>query len=270
MHRAEESAHRLQGKGYDVASFEGKAALVTGGGSGIGRETSLRLAEGGAKVLIADFDEAGGNETVSLIQAAGGSAKFVKTDVGKPEQVEAAVAAAVEAFGGLNIVVNNAGIGGEAALTGDYSIEGWHKVIDVNMHGVFYGMRYGIPAILASGGGSIVNVSSILGLVGWGTASAYVASKHAVAGLTKAAAVEYAHQGIRVNSVHPGFIETPLLTKAGIVPGTDGYNFIASKHAMNRLGTPVEVANVITWLASDEAAFVTGANYTVDGGYTCQ
>jgi len=167
-------------------------------------------------------------------------------------------------------VINNAGIGGEANLTGDYSLEDWHKVIDINLNGVFYGMRYGIPAILASGGGSIVNVSSILGLVGWATAPAYVAAKHGVSGLTKAAATEYAQQGIRVNSVHPGFIETPLLTKAGITPGTDGYAFIASKHAMNRLGTADEVARLIVWLASDAASFVTGSNVAVDGGFTCQ
>lgn len=253
-----------------MSGFDGKVALVTGGGSGIGREAALGFARGGARVVICDVDETGGNETVAMITGTGAEALFLRADVSKPEQVEAAVAAAVEAFGGLNIVVNNAGIGGEANLTGDYSLEGWHKVIDINLHGVFYGMRYGIPAILASGGGSIVNVSSILGLVGWATAPAYVTAKHGVSGLTKAAATEYAQQGIRVNSVHPGFIETPLLTKAGITPGTDGYNFIASKHAMNRLGLAEEVAKLIVWLASDEASFVTGAQYAVDGGYTCQ
>lgn len=253
-----------------MAGFEGRVALVTGGGSGIGRESSLGFARGGAKVVVADIDEVGGNETVELVAAAGSEAIFVRTDVSRPEDIEAAVAAAGKAFGGLHVVVNNAGIGGEANLTGDYSLEGWHKVIDINLNGVFYGMRYGIPAILASGGGSIVNVSSILGLVGWSTAPAYVAAKHGVSGLTKAAAAEYAQQGVRVNSVHPGFIETPLLTKAGITPGTDGYAFIAGKHAMNRLGTADEVARLIVWLASDEASFVTGSNMAVDGGYTCQ
>lgn len=253
-----------------MAGFEGKVALITGGGSGIGREAALGFARGGAKVVVADVDEVGGNETVEMVAAAGSEATFIRTDVSKPEEVEAAVAAAVDRFGGLHIVVNNAGIGGEANLTGDYSLEGWHKVIDINLNGVFYGMRYGIPAILASGGGSIVNVSSILGLVGWATAPAYVTAKHGVSGLTKAAATEYAQQGIRVNSVHPGFIETPLLTKAGITPGTDGYAFIAGKHAMNRLGTADEVARLIVWLASEEASFVTGSNVAVDGGYTCQ
>ncbi len=253
-----------------MSAFEGKVALITGAGSGIGRESALGFARGGAKVAVSDVDDAAGAETVSLIEAAGGIAMFVHANVADPAQVEAAVAATVEAFGGLNIVVNNAGIGGEAALTGEYSLEGWQKVIDINLNGVFYGMRFGIPAILASGGGAIVNISSILGLVGWASAPAYVAAKHAVSGLTKAAAVEYAQQGIRVNSVHPGFIATPLLTNAGITSGSDLEAFIAGKHAMNRLGTATEVANLIVWLASDEASFVTGSNVAVDGGYTCQ
>ncbi|MEL7667103.1 MAG: SDR family NAD(P)-dependent oxidoreductase, partial [Actinomycetota bacterium] len=178
-----------------MAGFEGKVALITGAGSGIGREAALGFARGGAKIVVSDVDEAGGAETVAMVANAGSEAVFVRADVSKAEEVEAAVAAAVDAFGGLHIVVNNAGIGGEANLTGDYSLEDWHKVIGINLNGVFYGMRYGIPAILASGGGSVVNVSSILGLVGWSTAPAYVAAKHGVSGLTKAAATEYAQQG---------------------------------------------------------------------------
>jgi len=252
-----------------MAAFEGKIAFITGAGSGIGHEAALGFARGGAKVAVSDVDPAAGADTVSTIEGAGGTAMFVRANVADADEVEAAIAATVDAFGGLNIVVNNAGIGGEARATGEYSLEAWHKVIDINLNGVFHGMRYGIPAILASGGGPIVNVSSILGLMGWATAPAYVAAKHGVSGLTKAAATEYAQQGLRVNSVHPGFIETPLLTKAGITPGSDGYAFIAGKHAMNRLGTADEVANLIVWLASDEASFVTGSNVAVDGGYTC-
>jgi NAD(P)-dependent dehydrogenase (short-subunit alcohol dehydrogenase family) len=253
-----------------MADFKGKVALVTGGGSGIGRDASLGFAKNGAKVVVADYSEKGGLETVDLIKAAGGEAAFCKADVADPAQVEAAVNFAVDTFGGLNIVVNNAGIGGAAAPTGEYGVDDWKKVIDVNLNGVFYGCRYGIPAIVASGGGSVVNISSILGFVGFATSPAYVAAKHGVVGLTKAAALEYAQQGVRVNSVHPGFIETPLLEGAGMVPGTDVYNWLASKHASGRLGKSPEVAEVIMFLASDAASFVTGSQYVVDGGYLAQ
>jgi len=252
-----------------MTDFAGKVALVTGGGSGIGRESCLRFARGGARIVVCDISEAGGNETVDLLKAVGSDAVFVKCDVSDPAQVEAAVARAVEAFGGLHIVVNNAGIGGSAAPTGEIDIADWNKVIGISLNGVMHGMRFGIPAILTSGGGAIVNISSILGLVGFSGSPAYVASKHAVSGLTKAAAIEYAEKGIRINSIHPGFVDTPLV--AGVMPqGSDIAAFIASKHAMNRFGTPDEIANAIIWLASDEASFVTGAQFAVDGGYTCQ
>jgi NAD(P)-dependent dehydrogenase (short-subunit alcohol dehydrogenase family) len=253
-----------------MSKFEGKAGLVTGAGSGIGRACALLMARKGAKVVVADVDVAGGEETVKLIEGAGGKALFVKADVSDPAQVEAAVKAGVDAFGGLHLAVNNAGIGGEANLAGDYSPEGWRKVIGVNLDGVFYSMRYEIPAMLASGGGSIVNISSILGLVGFGTASAYTSAKHGVVGLTQVAAIEYGQQGIRVNSVNPGFIDTPLMAKAGINKGDDTYNFIASKHAMNRFGLPEEIAEAVVWLLSDKASFVTGIALPVDGGYTAQ
>jgi NAD(P)-dependent dehydrogenase (short-subunit alcohol dehydrogenase family) len=253
-----------------MSKFEGKVGLVTGAGSGIGRACALLMARKGAKVVVADVDVAGGEETVKLIEGAGGKALFVKADVSDPAQVEAAVKAGVDAFGGLHLAVNNAGIGGEANLAGDYSPEGWRKVIGVNLDGVFYSMRYEIPAMLASGGGSIVNISSILGLVGFGTASAYTSAKHGVVGLTQVAAIEYGQQGIRVNSVNPGFIDTPLMAKAGINKGDDTYNFIASKHAMNRFGLPEEIAEAVVWLLSDKASFVTGIALPVDGGYTAQ
>lgn len=253
-----------------MADFNGKVALVTGGGSGIGRDASIGFAKGGAKVVVADYSEKGGLETVELIKGAGGDAAFVKCDVADPAQVEAAVAFSVSTYGGLHIVVNNAGIGGAAAPTGEYGIDDWKKVIDVNLNGVFYGCRYGIPAIQASGGGSVVNISSILGFAGFATSPAYVAAKHGVIGLTKAAGLEYGPLGVRVNSVHPGFIETPLLEGAGMTPGTDVYNWLASKHAMGRLGKSPEVAEVILFLASDEASFVTGSQYVVDGGYLAQ
>lgn len=226
-----------------------------------------KLAEGGAKVVVADFDEVGGKATVDKINADGGTASFFKVDVANVEEVEAMVRFAVDTYGGLHIAVNNAGIGGASAPTGEYGIEDWNRVIDINLNGVFYGLRYQIPAMLESGGGSIVNIASILGSVGFASAPAYVAAKHGVVGLTKNAAIEYATRGIRVNSVGPGFIKTPLLDKN---LDEETLKFIAGMHPVQRLGTPEEVANLIVFLASDDAAFLTGAYYLVDGGYTAQ
>lgn len=250
--------------------FEGKVGIVTGAGSGIGREVALMMAKKGAKVVLADVADDNGAETVSMIEAAGGSAAYVHCDVSKPEECEAAVKFAVDTYGALHLAVNNAGIGGPAAPTGEYPIDGWDKTIAINLSGVFYGMRYQLPAMVAAGGGSIVNVSSILGFVGFAYSSAYVAAKHGVVGLTKNAALEYATQGVRVNSVHPGFIETPLISQGGIEKDGDVWNMIAGKHAMQRWGQPEEVAQVIVWLLSDKASFVTGSQYVVDGGYLAQ
>ncbi len=183
------------------------------------------------------------------------------------EQVKAMVDFAVEKTGGLHLLVNNAGIGGEAAPVGEMSIEGWHNLMGVNLHGVFYGMRYAIPAMLKSGGGSIVNMASILGSVGFAGSSAYVASKHALLGLTKSAAIEYSAQGIRVNSVGPGFIKTPLLD-ANL--DADTMKALASAHPIGRMGEADEVAALVTFLLSDRASFITGSYHLVDGAYTAQ
>jgi len=250
-----------------MKTLESKVAIVTGGGSGIGKAVSLLFAANGAKVVIADIDETGGKEVAEEISNAGGSAIFVRTDTSKPEDNEALVAAAVKEYGALHVAVNNAGIGGPLGLVGEYGIEAWQKVIGINLSGVFYGVRYQVPAMLQAGGGSIVNIASILGKVGTKGSAAYVASKHGVIGLTEAAALEYADKNIRVNSVGPGYIVTPLLTKA-LDAAT--MHSLESLHPMGRLGTAEEVAELILWLASDKASFVTGSYYNVDGGYLAQ
>lgn len=253
-----------------MGMLDGKIGLVTGAGSGIGRSTAIAMAREGAKVVVSDVDDKGGAETVKMVTDAGGDGFFVHADVSDPAQIEALVKAAVDKYGALHLAVNNAGIGGESATCADYSIEGWRKVMSINLDGVFYSVKYEVPAMLAAGGGAIVNIASILGLVGWAQAPAYVAAKHGVVGLTKAAALEFATAGIRVNAVNPGFIATPLLVNAGISEGSDLEAFIAGKHAMNRLGKAEEVAEGIVWLLSDKASFVTGIPFPIDGGYTAQ
>jgi len=241
-----------------------KIALVTGAGSGIGEAVALLFAKNGASVVLADMDVEGADRVLDGIKKDGGKGLVVTTDVSDPDQMKHLVEATTSAFGGLHIAVNNAGIGGPAALVGDYPIEGWDKVIAINLSGVFYGMRYQIPAMLKSGGGSIVNMASILGKVGFPMSSAYASAKHGVIGLTETAACEYATQGIRVNAVGPGFIRTPLLDKNLSEEQLIG---IAAMHPMQRLGTAQEVAELVLWLASDKASFVTGSYYNVDGGY---
>jgi len=250
--------------------FKGTAGLVTGAGSGIGRECALALAAHGARVMCADINFQAAVETVGLVRGVNGVAEAVEADVSDPEQCQMMVQAAIDAFGSLRLGVNNAGITDIAASTGDYPVDIWRKILSVNLDGVFYSMKSEIPAMLGAGGGSIVNVSSILGLVGWEGACAYVSAKHGVVGLTKAAAIEYATKHIRVNCVSPGFIYTPLQVNEGIVPGDDTYRLIAAKHPMNRWGTAQEVAHGIAWLLSDWASLVTGIVMPVDGGYTAQ
>jgi len=247
--------------------LENKVALVTGAGSGIGKAISLLYASEGAKVIVCDISEDGGNEVVREIQSKGGQAFFVRADSSKPDDNKHVVEQAVQKFGGLHIAVNNAGIGGPLGSLAEYPIEGWEKVISINLSGVFYGMRYQVPAILKSGGGSIVNMASILGKVGTKGSCAYVAAKHGVIGLTETAALEYATQNIRVNAIGPGYILTPLLTNS-LDDAT--MKALAGLHPMGRLGKAEEVANLALWLNSDKASFVTGSYYNVDGGYLAQ
>lgn len=242
-----------------------KAGLVTGASSGIGRAIALTWAREGARVVVSDVSEKAGEETAALVRALGGDAVFVKADVGKPEDAQALVERAVALFGRLDIACNNAGIGGPQAPTADYPLEGWAQVININLSGVFYGMKYQIAAMLKNGGGSIVNVASILGAVGFAGAPAYTAAKHGVVGLTKAAALEYSAQGVRVNVVGPGFIHTPMIS--GLEEDPAIHTMLVGAHPIGRLGRAEEVAELVSWLSSDKASFVTGAYYPVDGGY---
>ncbi len=242
-----------------------KVAIVTGGSSGIGRAIALIFAREGAKVVVSDLDDEGGRDTVQQIAAQGGDAFFVRSDVAAPADMEHLVQQAIDRYGALHVACNNAGVGGETVPTADYPIEEWNRVIAVNLSGVFHGMKYQIAAMLKSGGGSIINVASILGAVGFATAPAYTAAKHGVVGLTQVAALEYSARGIRVNAVGPGFIHTPMIGKLESDRAVN--DALVAAHPIGRLGQPEEVAELVAWLASDRASFVSGAYYPVDGGY---
>lgn len=248
-----------------MKSLENKVAIITGAASGIGKATALLFAKEGAKVVLSDIDEESGNEAVKDIEKAGGTATFIKADTSKPEDLENLVRKTVDKFGGLHIAVNNAGIGGAQNPIADYPVEDWKKVIDINLSGVFYGIKYQVPAMLKSGSGSIINMASILGHVGQGESAGYVAAKHGVVGLTKTAAVDYAKQNIRVNAVGPGYIYTGLVNEDAM--GKEGIKALEAKHPMGRLGTAEEIAEMCLFLASERSSFSTGDYYPVDGGY---
>ena len=244
--------------------LNGKVAVVTGAASGIGKACAHALARSGAVVALWDLDEQSLQAAEAELQTYGGQTSVAVVDVANALAVDSAMAAVVERHGRLDISVANAGIGGELKSSAEYSTDGWHRVISVNLDGVFYTQRAAIRAMRESGGGSVINMASILGQVGFANSSAYVAAKHGVVGLTKAAAWEHAADHIRVNAVGPGFILTPLVERS-LEPAA--LQFLSSQHALQRLGTSQEVAEMVAWLASDAASFVTGAYYAVDGGY---
>lgn len=247
--------------------LQGKVAIVTGGGSGIGREIALLYAAEGAKIAVSDIDEKSGNKVANEITKKDGTAVFIKANSADPKDAESLVKQTVKKFGGLHIACNNAGIGGPLAPTGEYPLDGWEKVISINLSGVFYGMRYQIPALMKSGGGCIVNIASILGMVGTKNSPAYVAAKHGVVGLTKAAALEYAESDIRINAVGPGYIKTPLVVNS---LGKKALDALIKLHPIGRLGEASEIAEIVLWLSSSKSSFVTGSYYAVDGGYLAQ
>jgi NAD(P)-dependent dehydrogenase (short-subunit alcohol dehydrogenase family) len=249
--------------------LHGKVALVTGGGSGIGRASALAFAREGARVVVSDLVVTGGEDTVQLVKAAGGEATFVQADASKATAVENLVKRVVERYGRLDCAFNNAGIEGEIQQTAECSEENWDQTIAINLKGVWLCMKYELPVMLRQGGGAIVNTSSVAGLVGFQGLPAYVASKHGVAGLTKTAALEYAKSGIRVNAVCPGVIHTPMVER--LFRGQPQWGeTVQAMEPVARMGTPEEVAEAVVWLCSEAASFVTGVTMAVDGGLVAQ
>ncbi|MFJ2979390.1 SDR family NAD(P)-dependent oxidoreductase [Curtobacterium sp. NPDC087082] len=248
-----------------MSEFEGKVAIVTGGGSGIGEAVAKELAAAGATVVVTDIKLDAAQRVVTSIEETGGMASAFEANSAVAADNERMVQFAVDTYGALHLAVNNAGIGAAPQPIGEYDVAAWDRVRAVDLDGVFYGLRYEIPAMVAAGGGAIVNMSSVLGSVGIAQNAAYVASKHALVGLTKVAALEYTAQGVRTNAVGPGFIDTPLV-RASLSP--EALTALEAEHAAQRLGTDAEVAALVLFLLSDKASFISGSYHLVDGGYS--
>lgn len=248
-----------------MKTLANKTAIITGSASGIGKETALLFAREGAKVVVSDINTESGQQVADEIKNNGGEAIFVKANTASADDSRHLVEEAVKAFGGLHIAVNNAGVGSALQKVADVAPADWQRVIDINLTGVFYGMKYQIPEMIKAGGGSIINIASILSQVGFDGSSAYIASKHGVVGLTKAGAIDHASDRIRVNAIGPGFIYTGLVNEETM--GKEAIQALEQKHALRRLGEPAEIAAMCLFLASDAASFITGAYYPVDGGY---
>jgi len=252
-----------------MKQFEGKVALVTGGGSGIGRATALAFAREDAQVVIGNRNVQRGEETVAMIKKGGGTASFRKTDVLIASEIEALVEHAVKTYGGLDLAFNNAGIEGAAGSLVDQTEANYDEVMDINVKGVWLSMKYEIPRMLKRGGGAIVNCSSVAGLIGFPNIGIYIASKHAVVGLTKTAALEYSAKGIRVNAVNPAVIDTEMVDRitSNLSMKKDD---LVPLHPIGRLGRAEEIAEAVLWLCSDKSSFVTGHSLIVDGGFTAK
>jgi NAD(P)-dependent dehydrogenase (short-subunit alcohol dehydrogenase family) len=250
-----------------MPTMNGKVALVTGGGGGIGRATALAFAKYGAKVAVADINTQDGNDTVRLVSEAGGEALFIEVDVSREMSVKEMVATTVAAYGRLDYAHNNAGIDGELAPLADQTSDSWNRIISINLSGVFYGMKYEIPVMLEQGSGAIVNTASVAGLKAFADIAPYVAAKHGVVGLTRAAVADYGTSGIRFNALCPGAINTPMV--AGIIEAMpEMIDLVVGNTPMARKGEPSEMGEVVAWLCSDEASYVNGQAFAADGGIT--
>ncbi|MBW4428585.1 MAG: SDR family oxidoreductase [Nostoc desertorum CM1-VF14] len=252
-----------------MTTLSGKVAVVTGGTSGIGKAAAIALAQAGANVVVAGRRQAEGEETIRQIQAIGGDGFFVATDVSKEADVQALIEKTMARYERLDIAFNNAGVDQETTPLPEQTEATYDRIMDINVKGVWLSLKHEIPAMLKNGGGAIVNTSSGLGLVGAAGVPIYVASKHAVEGLTKSVALEYALQGVRVNAVSPGLIQTEMLDRT-VQTNTELIEYFKTTLPMGRIGTPEEVVNAVLWLCSDASSFVTGHSLTVDGGYIAQ